>query len=76
MQQLGDQFGETVNLSVRQGDEIVYVERTASTHGMMRVAQIIGARAPLHITAAGKVFLLEDGPEAVARYAARTGLPR
>lgn len=76
MQRLREQLDETVNLSVRQGDEIVYVERVASTHGMMRVVQIIGARAPLHITAVGKLFLLEDGNDAVASYAARTGLPR
>ena len=76
MQQLREQLDETVNLSVRQGDEIVYVDRTVSSHGMMRVVQIIGARAPLHITAVGKLFLLEDGTDAVARYAARTQLPR
>jgi DNA-binding IclR family transcriptional regulator len=36
---------------------------------------IIGARAPLHITAVGKLFLLEDGVEGVRHYADRTGLP-
>jgi DNA-binding IclR family transcriptional regulator len=76
MQQLREQLDETVNLSVRQGDEIVYVERIASTQGMMRVVQVIGARAPLHVTAVGKLFLLEDGAEEVAHYAARSGLPR
>ena len=34
----------------------------------------IGARAPLHITAAGKIFLLEDGPDKCREYAQRTGL--
>lgn len=76
MQALHQQLEETVNLSVRQGDEIVYVERTASNHNMMRVVQIIGARAPLHITAVGELFLLQDGPDEVERYATRTGLPR
>ena len=42
----------------------------------MRVVQIIGARAPLHITAVGKIFLAEDGPEQWQDYARRTGLPR
>jgi DNA-binding IclR family transcriptional regulator len=33
-----------------------------------------GAPAPLHVTAAGKIFLLEDGPDKCREYAHRTGL--
>jgi IclR family transcriptional regulator, KDG regulon repressor len=76
MQQLHQQLGETVNLSVRHDDEVVYVERTAAGNSMMRVVQIIGARAPLHITAVGKLFLSADAPEQVAAYAQRSGLAR
>lgn len=76
MQQLHHELGETVNLSVRHEDEVVYVERAAASHSMMRVVQIIGARAPLHITAVGKVFLAHDGPEKWTEYAERTGLPK
>ena len=76
MQQLHQALGETVNLSVRHDDEVVYIERTTGTNSMMRVVQIIGARAPLHITAVGKIFLAEDGPERCTDYARRTGLPR
>jgi DNA-binding IclR family transcriptional regulator len=76
MQDLHQQLGETINLSVRHDDEVVYVERTSGNSSMMRVVQIIGARAPLHITAVGKIFLAEDGPEQCAEYARRTGLPR
>jgi DNA-binding IclR family transcriptional regulator len=76
MQDLHQELGETVNLSVRHDDEVVYIERTSGNSAMMRVIQIIGARAPLHITAVGKIFLAEDGPEKCAEYARRTGLPR
>ena len=76
MQRLHQELGETVNLSVRHDDEVVYVERAAANHSMMRVVQIIGARAPLHITAVGKVFLAHDSVEKLAEYANRTGLPR
>ncbi|MCC7484300.1 MAG: IclR family transcriptional regulator [Burkholderiales bacterium] len=76
MQALHEELGETVNLSVRHDDEVVYIERTASSGAMMRVVQIIGARAPLHITAVGKVFLAGEPPERLAEYARRTGLPR
>ena len=76
MHHLHEELGETVNLSVRHADEVVYIERTVDSHSMMRVVQIIGARAPLHITAVGKLFLAEDGPDKCADYARRTGLPR
>lgn len=76
MQHLNLALGETINLSVRHDDEVVYVERTSGNSSMMRVVQIIGARAPLHITAVGKIFLAEDGTEKCTDYARRTGLPR
>ena len=76
MQRLHEALGETVNLSVRHDDEVVYIERTATGNSMMRVVQIIGARAPLHITAVGKIFLAQDGPAGCSAYAQRTGLPR
>ncbi|WP_286164478.1 IclR family transcriptional regulator [Azoarcus sp. DN11] len=67
--------GESVNLGIRTGDEIVYVERTSSGRSAVRVVHIVGARAPLHTTATGKLFLVEDGMERVRDYARRTGLP-
>ena len=76
MQTLHEELGETVNLSVRHEDEVVYIERASNSNAMMRVVQIIGARAPLHITAVGKLFLAEESPEKSADYARRTGLPR
>ena len=76
MQQLHKELGETVNLSVRHDDEVVYIERTSGNSSMMRVVQIIGARAPLHITAVGKIFLAEGGTDQCADYARRTGLPK
>jgi len=75
MQGLHEALHETVNLSVRQGDEMVYIERLVSDRQAMRVAHLIGARAPLHVTAVGKIFLLEDGPELCRQYALRTQLP-
>ena len=74
MRQLHAATGEAVNLSVRRDNEIVYVERTSSGRAMMRVVNIVGARAPLHITAVGKLFLLEDGPEGLRAYAERSRL--
>ena len=74
MRELHAATGEAVNLSVRRDDEIVYVERTSSGRSLMRVVNIVGAKAPLHITAVGKLFLLEDGAEGLRAYAHRTHL--
>lgn len=74
MDELRDQVGESVNLTVREGDQVVYVER-ALPNRMMRVEQVIGSRAPLHVTAVGKLLLGEGGVKEVRDYAQRTGLP-
>ncbi len=71
---LRDRTGETVNLTLREGDEVVYVERVISNR-LMRVEQVIGSRAPLHVTAVGKLMLGEGGGETCLDYARRTGLP-
>lgn len=75
MEWLRDKVGETVNLAVREGDEVVYVERSTVSR-MMKVEQVIGSRAPLHVTAVGKLMLGEDGDDGICGYAARTGMPR
>jgi DNA-binding IclR family transcriptional regulator len=74
MEALRNEIGETVNLTVREGDEVIYVERVTPRR-MMRVEQVIGSRAPLHVTAVGKLLLGELGEGFVKAYAGRTGLP-
>lgn len=65
---------QPVNLSLRQGDEIVYVERAFSERSGMQVVRAIGGRAPLHLTSTGKLFLAADDAQRVRSYATRTGL--
>lgn len=75
MELLHQQLGESVNLGIRQGDEIVYIERTSSGRSTVRAVHLVGARAPLHVTAVGKLFLADEPAGTVADYARRTGLP-
>lgn len=75
MQRLAEATGETVNLIVRRGDEAVYVERVTGGQTLIQVVQVVGAHAPLHVTAVGKIFLAEDSASGVMGYAERTGLP-
>ena len=74
MRNLHKLIQQPVNLSVRQGDEIVYVERAYSERSGMQVVRAIGGRAPLHLTSVGKLFLANDDPARVKTYATRTGL--
>jgi DNA-binding IclR family transcriptional regulator len=74
MEKLRDQFGETINLTTREGDVVIYVEK-AIPNRMMHVQQIIGSRAPLHVTGVGKMMLGREGEEGIRGYAQRTNLP-
>ena len=75
MQSLHETIGEAVNLGIRNDDEIVYVERTSSGRSLVRVVYLVGARAPLHLTSLGKLFLAADSSDEIQAYASRTGLP-
>ena len=74
MRELHKLTHQAVNLSMRQGDEIIYVERSYSERSGMQVVRTVGGRAPLHLTSVGKLFLAHDEPARVRSYAVRTGL--
>jgi DNA-binding IclR family transcriptional regulator len=65
---------QSVNLSLRQGDEIVYIERAYSERSGMQVVRAIGGRAPLHLTSVGKLFLAAEDSAQLKAYAQRTQL--
>lgn len=75
MRELHRATGQPVNLSVRQGDEIVYIERAVSERSGMQVVRAVGGRAPLHLTSVGKLFLAAEEVRQQRAYATRTGLP-
>jgi hypothetical protein len=66
MRELHKLTHQPVNLSMRQGDEIVYIERTYSERSGMQVVRAVGGRAPLHLTSVGKLFLAHDDPQRCA----------
>ena len=72
MRSLHKKTQQTINL--RQGDEIVYIDRAFSERSGMQVVRAIGGRGPLHLTSTGKLFLSVDEPKAIRAYATRTGL--
>lgn len=56
LQTLHAESNATVNLTLPDGDEVMFIERAASSR-VMRVAREIGSRAPMALTASGRVFL-------------------
>src|SRR5258706_7820203 len=76
MRDLHRKTGQTVNLSVRQGDEIVYVERSYSERSGMQVVRAIGGPAPLHLTSSRKLFLALDQARTLPSDAPPTGPAR
>ena len=75
MQQLHDTIDESINLGIRDQDEIIYIERTSSGRSVVRVVYLLGGRAPLHLTSLGKLFLAAESNAELRAYAKRTGLP-
>lgn len=56
LEALRDHCNESINLAIRDGDEVVYIHRLHGAHPLaIRVE--IGKRAPLHSTALGKAIL-------------------
>jgi DNA-binding IclR family transcriptional regulator len=74
MRSLHQRTQQTINLSVRENDEIVYIDRAFSERSGMQVVRAIGGHAPLHLTSTGKLFLANEDIQAVRAYASRTGL--
>lgn len=60
---LSEEVGETCNLTLLDGSEIVYLDRVES-NWPYRIHLPVGSRLPLHCTATGKLFLASMKPAA------------
>lgn len=61
LQELSDEIGETCNLTVLDGNEIVYLDRV-ETNWPYRIHLPVGSHLPLYCTATGKLFLANMKP--------------
>jgi IclR family transcriptional regulator, acetate operon repressor len=66
--------GETANLAVLEGDDVVYVAQVPSPHTLRMFAEV-GRHVPPHSTAVGKVLLAALPREQALALLGRTGLP-
>lgn len=69
IQQLAGEAGETVNVSVLDGHEVVYVARSSSPR-LVSIGFHSGARAPAHVVSPGTVLLSTLRDSALVRWAA------
>jgi IclR family acetate operon transcriptional repressor len=65
--------GETANLAVREGDDVVYIAQVSSPHTLRMFAEV-GRHVPPHSTAVGKVLLAALPREVAMAILRRTGL--
>ena len=75
MLRLQRQFNETVNLGIRDGTDIVYIDMVGSSR-LLHAEAKIGKRDPLHSTALGKAILLTLGASEIDRAVPRRMLAR
>lgn len=80
LERLSHETGETANLVILDGREVLYLDKVESPQSL-RIFSRIGRRAPLHCTAAGKVLLASRswpeaqrmlGTDSLERYTPRT----
>lgn len=66
--------GETANMAVLEGDDVVYVAQVSSPHTLRMFAEV-GRHVPPHSTAVGKVLLAAMPVDRTVALIRRTGLP-
>ncbi len=76
MSRVVDALGESVNLAVLDGEEIVYVAQVQPSQNFMRMFTEVGRRAKPHTTAVGKAMLAAQPDASVLDLLGRTGMPR
>jgi DNA-binding IclR family transcriptional regulator len=76
LEQISRATGETVNLTVLDGDRVVYVDQVEGTR-RVRMFTVVGTAALAHTTGAGKAILAHRPPGTAAQlYAGREPLER
>jgi IclR family transcriptional regulator, acetate operon repressor len=76
MTRVVDVLGESVNLAVLDGEEIVYVAQVQPSQNFMRMFTEVGRRAQPHTTAVGKAMLAAQNDADVLDLLKRTGMAR
>lgn len=68
------ELGESVNLAMLDGDQIVYVSQVMPSQNSMRMFTEVGRRVDPHTTAVGKAILADADKDEVRALLQRTGM--
>ena len=74
LEQLVDALGETANLALLDGDQVVYVAQAPSRHSLRSFTEV-GRRVLPHCTGVGKALLAQLDPAEARAIVLRTGMP-
>ena len=74
LQRLVDATGESANLAMLEGDQVVYTAQVPGLHAM-RMFTEVGRRASVHCTAVGKAMLADLPPDRVRAIVVPSGMP-
>lgn len=74
MEEFVREVGYTVHLGIRDGFEVVYVDKAESVQ-QLTISSVIGQRRDLHVTALGKCLVAFDANAKLAQTIADNGLP-
>ena len=75
MERLAHELGESVNLAMLDGDQVVYIGQVMASRNSMRMFTEVGRRVLPHSTGVGKAIMADMDPEQVKAILARTGMP-
>lgn len=67
LEKLREWCGESINLAVKDGREVVYIERLFGEHSL-GIRSELGKRAPVHSTALGKAILSNFQPQEIQAF--------
>jgi len=68
LEEVTRQLNESSSVSVLDGDEIVYVARSASRQRIISIGLTVGSRLPAHATSMGEALLASLAPDELERY--------
>lgn len=73
---LANELQETVQLSTRHRDKVIFLEKTVPAHGIRLNATRVGERLPVHTTASGKILISTLSPQELAELFPEETLPQ
>ncbi len=75
LERISAELGETCNIGILSGSEVVYVDRVESVASPLRLQFGVGSRVPLHCTAIGKLLTSELSDKARRQLLGNATLP-